>query len=188
HKISKPDTAKGWQTVREFADKGVPLEMFLHQRHYGGAFRTLLDATSTKRGDLLEDAVEAVFQAEPISFVRVGRRNQAEIARKFGLTIRPAPDFVVFDESDQLRAIIECKSTNDGGTARDKASRFATLQTEATRLGGIPLFAVLEGLGWTRTRDAPGPVIRSTDGRTFTPSNLPEMLSVQPFPALIRKR
>jgi hypothetical protein len=25
----------------------------LHQRHYGRAFRQLLDATSTKRGDLL---------------------------------------------------------------------------------------------------------------------------------------
>jgi len=31
--------------------------MFLHQRLYGGAFRQILDATSTKRGDLIEEEV-----------------------------------------------------------------------------------------------------------------------------------
>ncbi|MGH8268441.1 MAG: hypothetical protein ACRES1_00140, partial [Steroidobacteraceae bacterium] len=60
-KQRKPDTEDGWNSVRAFAANGVPLRVFLHQRHYGGAFRQVLDATSTKRGDLIEDAVEALF-------------------------------------------------------------------------------------------------------------------------------
>jgi len=45
-KQRKPDTQDGWDSVREFAVNGVPLRVFLHQRHYGGAFRQVLDATS----------------------------------------------------------------------------------------------------------------------------------------------
>jgi hypothetical protein len=61
-KQAKPDTENGWPSVRLFASGGVPFSLFLHQRHYGGAFRQVLDATSTKRGDLIEDAVEALFR------------------------------------------------------------------------------------------------------------------------------
>lgn len=81
---------------------------------------------------------------------------------------------------------LECKIANDGGTARDKAARYATLRAEANRLGGTPLFAVLAGLGWRRTADALGPVVRDTDGRVFTLPTLQDMLRVQPFPELIR--
>ncbi len=187
-KIHKPDTLEGWNTVKHYAAEGVPLAVFLHQRHYGGAFRQLLDATSTQRGDILEDAVEAVFRDHGVSFIRTGSHNQEEIARRFGVTVRPAPDFVVFNGSDTLRALLECKVANDGGTARDKAARYATLRTEANRLGGIPLFAVLAGLGWKRTADALGPVVRDTDGRVFTLPTLADLLEVQPFPGLTRRR
>jgi hypothetical protein len=185
-KIQKPDTLEGWATVRRYASEGVPLAVFLHQRHYGGAFRQLLDATSTKRGDILEDAVEELFRDNGIRFIRTGSHNQDEIARRFSVTVRPAPDFVVFDGSDTLRALLECKVANDGGTARDKAARYSTLQVEASRLGGIPLFAVLAGLGWRRTADALGPVVRDSDGRVFTLPTLSEMMKVQPFPGLAR--
>lgn len=184
-KIDKPDTAGGWESVRRYAADGVPLSTFLHQRAYGGAFRQLLDATSAKRGDALEVPVEDLFQVAGIPYVRTGSHNQAEIATRFQLTVRPAPDFVVFDDrNDSLRAILECKGTSDGGTARDKAARFASLRAEANRLGGIPVFAMLGGVGWRRTGDALGPVIRDTDGRTFTLQTLPEMLSCEPFPSL----
>jgi len=185
-KIEKPDTMKGWETVQQYADEGVPLAVFLHQRHYGGAFRQLLDSTSTMRGDILEDAVEELFRSKGILYVRTGSHDQEEIARRFHVTVRPAPDFVVYEGQDVLKALLECKGANDGGTARDKADRFSTLRGEATRLGGVPVFAVLAGLGWRRTRDALGPVIRDTDGRTFTIPTLPEMLTVQPFPGLVR--
>lgn len=184
-KTDKPDTVAGWGTVQAFAADGVPLSVFLHQRHYGGAFRQLLDATSTKRGNLLEDAVEDLFTNHQVPYVRTGSHNQEEIARRFGITVKPAPDFVVFDASETLHAMLECKGANDGGTARDKASRFNSLRGEAARLGGIPLFAVLAGLGWRRTSDALGPVVRDTDGRVFTIPTLDQMLTVPPFPDLV---
>jgi hypothetical protein len=184
-KTDKPDTMNGWESVRQYATIGVPLPVLLHQRLYGGAFRQLLDATSGKRGDILEDAVSELFEQNQIPFIRTGSHNQEEIAARFSLTVRPAPDFVVFDVGGTLKAMLECKGANNGGTARDKAARFRGLRVEATRLGGVPLFSVLAGLGWTRTSDALGPVIRDTDGRTFTIPTLNEMLTVQPFPTLI---
>jgi hypothetical protein len=184
-KINKPDTVAGWATVQKFAATGVPFPVFLHQRHYGGAFRQLLDATSTQRGDILEDAVEELFTNRGVQFVRTGAHNQAEVAARFGITIRPAPDFVVHDEDDTVRAILECKQANDGGTARDKAARFRALRAEAMRLGGIPVIAVLAGLGWRRTADALGPVVQATDGRVFTIQSLDAMLTVEPFPGLL---
>ena len=184
-KIEKPDTVEGWETVRRYATEGVPLSVFLHQRAYGGAFRQLLDATSSERGDLVEEAVERLFIDEGIPYIRTGTHNQAAIEERFGLTVRPAPDFVIFDNrSNTLRAILECKGANDGGTARDKAARFRALRTEVQRLGGVPLFAVLAGIGWRRTRDALGPVVRDTDGRTFTLATLAEMLSTEPLSGL----
>lgn len=184
-KQAKPDTENGWPSVRHFASAGVPFSLFLHQRHYGGAFRQVLDATSTKRGDLLEDAVEALFRDNGIPYIRTGSHNQGEIAARFEVRVAPAPDFVVFDNSETLRAILECKGTNDGGTARDKALRFDRLRAESNRLGGIPLIAILGGIGWARVNDALGPVLRDTDGRVFTLSTLSAMLEVTPFPSLI---
>jgi len=184
-KITKPDTAAGWDTVRKYAVENVPLPVFLHQRHYGGAFRQLLDATSGARGNILENAVEALFTAKHIPFMRTGPSTQSKISRQFGLTVKPAPDFVIQDKDGSLRAILECKQANDGGTARDKAARFAALRTEGVRLGGIPVFAVLAGLGWRRTADALGPVVRDTDGRVFTVKTLDLMITVEPLPSLI---
>ncbi len=184
-KQAKPDTENGWPNVRRFADVGVPYSLFLHQRHYGGSFRQILDATSKKRGDLIEDAVEALFRNNGIPYIRTSSHNQADLAARFEVRVTPSPDFVVFDNSETLRAILECKLTNDGGTARDKAGRFATLRRESNRLGGIPLIAVLGGIGWARVNDALGQVVRDTDGRVFTLSTLNEMLRVAPFPSLI---
>jgi hypothetical protein len=187
-KQDKPDTANGWDSVRDFASGGVPLKVFLHQRHYGGAFRQVLDATSGRRGDLIEDAVEALFTEHGLSFIRTGSHNQADIAARFEVHVTPAPDFVVFDpRDDSLKAMLECKGTNNGGTARDKALRFNRLREESVRLGGVPLIAILSGIGWTRINDALGPVVRDTDGRVFTLSTLNSMLEVAPFPSLLER-
>ncbi len=187
-KQDKPDTADGWTSVRNYAAKGVPLKVLLHQRHHGGAFRQVLDATSSRRGDLIEDAVEALFTERGFSFIRTGGHNQADIAQRFEVHVTPAPDFVVFDpRDDSLKAMLECKGTNNGGTARDKALRFDRLRDESVRLGGVPLIAVLGGIGWTRINDALGPVVRDTDGRVFTLSTLNSMLEVAPFPSLLER-
>ncbi len=185
-KLDKPDTKDGWTSVREAAGEGVTYDVFLHQRHYGGAFRQLLDATSSQRGELLEKPVDLLLAQAGVPFIRTGSHNQGEIASRFGLTVRPAPDFVVFSEPSTLRAMIECKQANDGGTARDKAARYRSLRAEGARLGGVPVFAVLDGLGWERVNDALGPVVRDTDGRVFTLSTLEQMLTVEPFPQLMR--
>jgi hypothetical protein len=184
-KQAKPDTARGWASVQAYAAEGVPLAILLHQRHYGGAFRQVLDATSTQRGDLIEDAVEALFTESRIPYIRTGSHNQAEIAARFEVRVTPAPDFVVFDQADTLRAMLECKGTNNGGTARDKALRFQRLRQESVRLNGVPLIAVLGGAGWARINDALGPVVRDTEGRVFTRTTLHSMLDVSPFPTLI---
>jgi hypothetical protein len=52
-------------------------------------------------------------------------------------------------------------------------------------VGGIPLFAVLGGIGWARINDALGPVVRDTEGRVFTLTTLDSMLEVAPFPGLV---
>jgi hypothetical protein len=184
-KQDKPDTAGGWDYVRHYAENRVPYGIFLHQRHYGGPFRQVIDAASELRGDLIEDVVEGLFADHGILYIRTGSHNQDEITEKFEITVRPTPDFVVHDAAGNLRAMLECKLVNDGGTARDKALRFERLRDESVRLGGVPLIAVLSGLGWTRVNDALGPVLRDCDGRVFSVSNLAEMLSVSPFPALL---
>lgn len=187
-KQAKPDTQDGWASVRHLAAEGVPFSLFLHQRHYGGAFRQVLDATSSLRGDLIEEAVEALFRNNGVPYLRTGSHNQGDIARRFEVRVTPAPDFVVFDQAGVLKGMLECKGTNDGGTARDKAMRFERLRGESIRLGGVPLIAVLGGLGWKRVNDTLGPVVRDTDGRVFTLSTLSEMLQVTPFPSLVGSR
>ena len=184
-KQAKPDTASGWKSVEGFATKGVDYGIFLHQRHYGGAFRQILDATSSRRGDTIEDAVAALFKTNKIPHIRTGSHDQAEIAARFEIKVTPAPDFVVFDNSGTLKGMLECKGTNNGGTARDKALRFDKLHEESRRLGGVPLLAVLGGIGWARVNDALAPVIQKTDGRVFTTKTLDSMLTVAPFPSLI---
>lgn len=184
-KQNKPDTDDGWPTVQSLAADGVPYWMLLHQRHYGGAFGQVLNATSGRRGDLIEDAVEALFRDQGVPYIRTGSHNQGDIETRFEVRVTPAPDFVVFDESGTLRAMLECKGTNNGGTARDKALRFERLGDESIRLGGVPLVAVLGGIGWARVNDTLGPVVRDTDGRVFTLANLSEMLTVAPFSTLL---
>lgn len=139
---------------------------------------------SSRRGDLIEDAVEALFRDHGVPCIRTGSHNQGEIVKRFEVRVTPAPDFVVFDESDTLRAMLECKGTNNGGTARDKALRFERVRDESVCLGGIPLLAVLGGIGWARVNDTLGPVLRDTDGRVFTLATLPQMLIVAPSPSL----
>lgn len=184
-KQDKPDTAGGWASVQHYAENMVPYSLLLHQRHYGGPFRQVIDAASELRGDLIENAVQALFAEHGIPFIRTGSHNQDEITARFEITVRPTPDFVVHDAAGNLRAMLECKLTNDGGTARDKALRYERLRDESMRLGGVPLIAVLGGLGWTRVNDTLGPVLRDCDGRVFSVSNLSDMLAVSPFPMLV---
>lgn len=180
-KQAKPDTEDGWESVRRFAREGVPFAVFLHQRRYGGAFRTLLDATSGQRGDALEEPVSAVLSEHGVPHVRPNNQDTVNWVRnELNIRVRPEPDVVIHNANATAAvAILECKAANDGGTARDKAARFQTLAQEADRLR-IALFGVLSGYGWRRTTDALGPVIEACEGRVFTPQTLPEIVGVHP--------
>lgn len=183
-KTDKPDTQDGWGTVSKFATEGVPYFELLYQRWYGGAFRQLQDAGGRLKGDLLEDATQALFEENGVPFVRTLPGTQATAGETFGVTVQPAPDFIIHDGST-ARGLLECKSSSDGGTARDKAGRFGALRREANRLGGIPVLAVLEGFGWRRVTDALGPVVRDCDGRVFTPATLGDLVEVDPVRDLL---
>jgi hypothetical protein len=183
-KTDKPDTQGGWERVSQFATDGVPYVELLYQRWYGGAFRQLQDAGGKLKGDLLEDATERLFIENGVPFFRTGPGPRASVAERFGVTVQPAPDFIVHD-GETARGLLECKSASDGGTARDKAGRFGALRREANRLGGIPVLAVLEGLGWRRVNDALGPVVRDCDGRVFTPATIDQLLEVDPIRDLV---
>jgi hypothetical protein len=183
-KTDKPDTEGGWASVATFASQGVPYHELLYQRFYGGAFRQLQDAGGTLKGDILEDGVEQLFTDNRVPYIRTVPGTQATAGRKFGVTVQPAPDFILHDNAN-ARGLLECKSAGDGGTARDKAGRFSVLRREASRLGGIPVLAVLEGFGWRRLNDALGPVVRDCDGRVFMPADLSELLDVDPVRDLV---
>lgn len=184
-KTDKPDTEGGWATVQQWHANGVPYHELLYQRYYGGAFRQLQDAGGSKKGDLLEDPVETLFSDHGVPHIRTTTAAAQHQAReRFGVIVQPAPDFVLHDNT-AVRGLLECKSAGDGGTARDKAARFRNLRAEAQRLGGIPVLAVLDGLGWRRLNDALGPVVRDTDGRVFTTSTLTDLLDVDPVRDLI---
>jgi hypothetical protein len=185
-KTDKPDTEDGWATVERFHRDGVPYSELLYQRFYGGSYRQLQDAGGTKKGDILEDAVEELFDNLDVPYVRTVPGTQATAGRKFGISVQPAPDFIIHD-GEKARGLLECKSAGDGGTARDKAGRFGALRVEANRLGGIPVLAVLEGLGWRRLNDALGPVIRDCDGRVFCPSNLGDLAQIDPIRDLVQR-
>ncbi|MBA2318364.1 MAG: hypothetical protein H0V93_11410 [Euzebyales bacterium] len=104
--------------------------------------------------------------ASTSGFTEVGPAQMCHVMEHHGTTLRAFRLIVgFFDAQDVPRAMLEAKAANDGGTARDKAARFRMLRTEAQRLGGMPVFALLAGLGWTRTADALGPVVAACDGR-----------------------
>ena len=183
-KLDKPDTQRNWDSVRDFHEHGVPYSELLYQRFYGGSFRQIQDAGGSKKGNLLEDAVEELLIHAEVPHVRTTSVDTIREAREdYGVTVQPAPDFVIHDGS-VAKGLLECKSAGDGGTARDKAARFRSLRTEAQRLGGIPVLAVLDGLGWRRLNDALGPVVRDCDGRVFTGSTLDDLLLVDPVAGL----
>jgi len=72
----------GWPSIRQFASEGVPYGLYLHERDFGGAFRQVLDATSTLRGNLVEDAVEELFLTCCGECWNVGRQRRWNCERQ----------------------------------------------------------------------------------------------------------
>lgn len=117
--------------------------------------------------------------------IRTGSHNQGDIQARFEVMVTPSPTSW---SSMSRRRSEPCWSARGRTTAaRQETRRCALNDFAASRSvwAGLPLLAVLGGIGWARVNDTLGPVIRDTDGRVFTLANLPEMLTVAPFPTLV---
>jgi len=165
----KLDTRNGWVSVAGCVEGGVTFGELLYERYTGRPFAYVRDALSEKKGDILEDALEALFRREAISFVRV-TGNQAP-------GFEQAPDYLLPNMENPTVAV-EAKLAEDGGTARDKASRIERLKNTCRRRD-ILLMALVDGRGFRRFNDVMLPIVLHTEGHTYTLETLEEILLVK---------
>lgn len=184
-KIDRDDTRNGWESVNDAAVHGVPYSALLYHRYVGGAWRQVQDTYSEIKGDnVLEVPLEQLLIAERIPYYRTpqGATGAAEMARRLGL--RPGPDFVI--PPDEPAVIIESKVAEDGGTARDKASRIQAL-AQAGQRAGLVVCALIDGKGWRERASALVDVVVATEGRTYSLSTISLILDVSEI-ASVRRR
>lgn len=176
---AKPDTLQGWEDVRKSAEQGVDYWILLYQRYVGGFFRQAMDASSSIKGDILEDAIVSLLQANRIPFYRTRPREKIPGWEQ-------APDFLL-PNRDNPTVAIEAKLAEDGGTARDKAARIERLCREAQEKGVLPL-AVIDGKGFYRINDVTAPIIRNTLGETYTLKTVERVLEIPKVASLRGKQ
>ena len=174
-KLDKRDTLAGWRTVASSAG-GVPYSALLYQRYVGGTWRQVQDAYSEVKGDkLLEQPIADILGAKNVPFFRSGSRGPGAVRKARKLKLSPIPDFVLPDESPTVA--IESKIAEDGGTARDKASRIIDTADAARKRNILPC-AVVDGRGWSERPEALLNVVIATDGRTYSLSTLDQLLDI----------
>lgn len=174
-------TQDGWSSV--VADSaGVPYSALLYQRYVGGVWRQIQDAYSEVKGDnLLENPIAALFDEAGVPYYRSSSGPRAANVSTKDLGFSPGPDFAVPDDSPTV--IIESKVVEDGGTARDKASRIKNLADAANRRGVLAC-AVVDGKGWQERLGALADVVIATEGRTYSLTTLPHLLEIPEVDAL----
>ena len=183
-KLDHQDTIGGWTSVHDTAVNGVPYSALLYHRYVGGVWRQVQDAYSEAKGDgILELPLARLLGEEGIPFYRSpsGATGAADTARRFGL--HPGPDFVL--PADQPAVVVESKVAEDGGTARDKASRIEGLADSARR-AGLVVCALVDGKGWSERPGALVDVVIATDGRTYSLQTMKQLLSVSEIAGLRR--
>lgn len=168
----KFDTKGGWQDVAKAARLGVPYATALYERYLGRPFAYVVDALSSAKADLIEAPVQALLTQHGVPHYR--SKAIDKIPR-----FEQAPDFLI-PTRDQPQIVIEAKLAEDGGTARDKASRIERL-ARTTEREGMTLIAVVDGKGFFRINDVLAPILRVTKGLTFTLSTLPSMVELPIF-------
>lgn len=167
----KFDTEKGWASVNRCTTQGVPLAELLYERYTGRPFAYVRDALSSQKGDILEDALEKLLQDYRIPYDRI-TDNKAP-------GFEQAPDYALPHRREPT-VVIESKLAEDGGTARDKASRIERLRHTCNRRG-IELMAVVDGKGFRRFNDVLLPIIRNTKGYTYTLETLAVIVEAEPI-------
>jgi hypothetical protein len=174
HRLDKCDTKNGQSSIQSAADLGVPYPMLLYERFLGRPFAGHRDSVSELVGDPLESGIEDVLSAAGISFKKTKR---AENLPGFEQT----PDFIVPNQFNP-KVIIEAKSTEDDGTARDKVTRIENLVTLSLKgqPAGKPKYEVIAciaGRGFGVRRSDMKKLILSTKGRVFTPKTLDRLVA-----------
>jgi hypothetical protein len=173
HRLDKADTRKGEESVQHLADHGVPYAMLLYERFLGRPFASHRDSVSGIIGDVMEDAVEAQLRKHRVSF----RRTQhAETIEGFD----QVPDFIIPDEWNP-RVVIEAKSAEDDGTARDKVTRIQHLATisrnrQAQGLNPFQVVACIDGRGFGVRREDMRKLLKATEGKVFTLDTLEHLV------------
>lgn len=165
----KADTRKEWESVADAAKQGVTYSALLYQRYVGSVFGQAVNASSSIKADLLEGPVERLLQEHRVPYYRVGAREKVAGWEQ-------APDFFVPDR-DEPSVVIEAKVAEDGGTARDKASRIERL-SRAAYARNVTLISVVDGLGFHRINDVLAPILGNSKGLVYTYKNLPEIMQV----------
>ncbi len=168
----KFDTRHGWTNVCQCATNRVPYSTLLYERYLGRPFAHVVDALSERKADLIELPVQSLLVKHGIPHYR-----SKTIEKIPGF--EQAPDFLIPDR-DTPRIVIEAKLAEDGGTARDKASRIERL-SRTTDSQGIALIAVIDGKGFFRINDVLAPILKVTRGLTFTLSTLDAMVQLPAF-------
>jgi hypothetical protein len=174
----KVDTRDGWKSVERCAAGGVGYADLLYERYTGRPFAYVRDALSERKGDVLEEALVALFEGEQIPYERV-TDNTVEGWPQ-------APDFFLPDRT-QPEVALESKIAEDGGTARDKASRIERL-ARMCRERDVLLIAAIDGKGFRRFGDVMLPIIRNTRGHTYTLQNLDRIADVERVQKLRRRQ
>jgi hypothetical protein len=173
HRIDKPDTTAGLDSVRSFADLGAPYSVLLYERFLGRPFAGHRDSISELVGNVVENAIEDVLSREGITFQKTKR---AERLPGFD----QAPDFVIPHRINP-QVIIEAKLTEDDGTARDKVTRVQHLA--ALSLIGQPpdqpkfeVVACIAGRGFGVRREDMRKLLLATRGKVFTLQNMGQLV------------
>lgn len=173
HRLDKPDTKSGLDSLRHISSMGVPYAMLLYERFLGRPFAGHRDSVSELIGDRLESAIEEVLSKAGISYRKTKR---AERLPGFD----QAPDFVIPSEFNP-KVIIEAKITEDDGTARDKVTRIQHLGELSMR--GQPVnkpkyevIACIAGRGFGIRREDMKKMLLATRGKVFTLKTLAQLV------------
>ena len=172
----KVDTRDGWQSVARMVSEALPYSAILYQRYIGSTFGLAINASTSLKADLLEEPVQKLLQENRIPFYRVRTREKVKGWQQ-------APDFFI-PGKEEPRVLIEAKVAEDGGTARDKASRIERLSRAAYDRGAT-LISVVDGLGFFRINDVLAPILGNSKGLVFSYSNLNQMLQIPALRAFI---
>ncbi len=185
HRLDKPDTKLGADSIRTLTILGVSYSMLLYERFLGRPFAGHRDSVSELVGDPLESGIRHVLDDAGISFRSTKR---AEKVPGFPQT----PDFIIPDENDP-RVVIEAKFTEDDGTARDKVSRVLELvkyarENQPAGRQRYEVVACIGGRGFGVRRNDMKKLILETRGKVFTLQTLPNLVDSTGIAQLRTKR